>query len=282
MLYACIVGNLDFCRDTFEKYISQCTTMEFKGQFRVDHMLFEELLCALEKHFGGTHVRQVRKQGKRLIPLKFLLRGVLRWLAGADVHSIIYACGCRKSTWEKLRWIVLDALLEVFWEKEVVLPQTQEDFEKLSEEFSSKSNMEGFFGAVDGLLVHITLPVGSRSARPFHCYKKFYALNMQGVAGCNGEFLYANIGHTGGTCDGYAIRDSTFWKLMETGYSTFGNVVYKIFGDGAYALRPWLITPFDAREVALDARRDVFNLNLSRGRQVIERAFGMMISRFEF
>ena len=35
-------------------------------------------------------------------------------------------------------------------------------------------------------------------------------------------------------------------------------------------------------EVAIDDRRDVFNLNLSMGRQVIERAFGMMISRFDF
>jgi hypothetical protein len=42
---------------------------------------------------------------------------------------------------------------------------------------------------------------------------------------------------------------------------------------------PWLMTPFEgAQEVG--GMKDVFNLHLSKGRQVIERAFGMMIKRW--
>ena len=41
-----------------------------------------------------------------------------------------------------------------------------------------------------------------------------------------------------------------------------------------------LFNPFDAREVSGNSARDVFNLQLARGRQVIERAFGMLISRW--
>jgi hypothetical protein len=52
-------------------------------------------------------------------------------------------------------------------------------------------------------------------------------------------------------------------------------------GDGAYASSNWLITPFDARELREDeGARDVFNLQHARGRQVIEHAFGMLISRW--
>jgi DDE superfamily endonuclease len=42
---------------------------------------------------------------------------------------------------------------------------------------------------------------------------------------------------------------------------------------------PWMITPFDGAHGA-DSRQDIFNLHLSRGRQVIERAFGMMLKRW--
>jgi hypothetical protein len=103
-----------------------------------------------------------------------------------------------------------------------------------------------------------------------------YALNMQGVAGPSGEFLYANIGHAGATSDGYASRHSQFWKHCLKDYSS-GK--YFFLGDGAYGIYPWLLTPFGGSNI-LTSSRDVYDLHLARGRQVIERAFGMMIRRW--
>jgi len=242
---------------------------------------FDVILAELENHFKSRslHIGAL-SGGKKPIPIKYLLRGVLRWLAGGSIHDIIYLCGCRKSCFSKLRWNIIDALIDIYWSKVVKLPEEEDEFMELSKQFEQKTGLKDFFGAVDGLLTHITLPMGTKNARPYFCYKKFYALNLQGVAGPNGEFLYVNIGHAGGTCDGFAFRDCLLWELMERGYSNFENRTFRIFADGAYALREWLITPFDAREVSGNAARDVFNLQLARGRQVIERAFGMLISRW--
>jgi hypothetical protein len=277
-------GDLQFCRDAADKYVEQLNPTEYKGLFRMNDWKFDAILAELEEYFQANALHVGSKNGgKKPIPIKYLLRGVLRWLAGGSYHDIMYLCGSRKTSFITLRWKIIDALIEIYWDKVVKLPQTEEEFLELSSSFEKKTGLNDFFGAVDGLLAHITLPIGTKNARPYYCYKKFYALNVQAVAGPDGEFLYANIGHAGATCDGFALRDSLFWKLMEEGYSFFegSGRTFRIFGDGAYALRNWLITPFDARELREDGvARDVFNLQHARGRQVIERAFGMLISRW--
>jgi hypothetical protein len=100
---------------------------------------------------------------------------------------------------------------------------------------------------------------------------------MQGVAGPDGEFLYVNIGHAGATGDGCAIRGSKFWQSCEKDTFKFSDGYFWI-GDNAYGLMPWMITPY--ADTKLNSKEGVFNLQLARARQVIERALGMTIERF--
>jgi len=51
-----------------------------------------------------------------------------------------------------------------------------------------------------------------------------------------------------------------------------------IVGDAAYPLLPWLLKPYPGR--GLDDLKDVFNMSLSRSRQVVERCFGMLVRKF--
>ena len=210
-------------------------------------------------------------------PTRFLLSGCLRWLAGGSGHDIIFFCGVRYRTWQKQRWIVLDALLELYFKSKIQLPTTDEARKVLSEIFKEKNGIDGQLGAIDGLLIHIHLPPGTKNARKFQCYKSYYALNMQAVAGPNGEYLYVNIGHAGATGDGCAIRQSKFWKLNEDNVFKHTEGFFWI-ADNAYGLMPWLMCPF--ADTTLGTQQDIFNLQLSKARQVIERAFGMTIQRF--
>ena len=57
------------------------------------------------------------------------------------------------------------------------------------------------------------------------------------------------------------VYSLTPWRKTLVTLRKVRGRMFRIFGDGAYALRPWLITPFDARELREDgAARDVFNL----------------------
>lgn len=158
------------------------------------------------------------------------------------------------------------------------MPETEEEWKCLSALFEKKNGISGQLGAIDGLLVHIILPANTKNARTFQCYKSYYALNVQGVAGPTGEFLYINIGHAGATSDGCASRQSQFWADCAADKFKY-SLGYHFLGDAAYSLMPWLITPFEGT-FGVNSKQDIFNLQHARGRQVIERAFGMMIKRW--
>lgn len=227
----------------------------------------------MEKHFRAKGIYN----NENSTPTRFLLAGCLRWLAGGSGHDIIFFCGARYRTWQKQRWTTVDALLYLYFKSVVKLPASEEARKSLSDLFKEKNGIDGQLGAVDGLLVHIHLPPGTKNARKYQCYKSYYAMNMQAVAGPNGEYLYVNIGHAGATGDGCAIRGSKFWKMNERNVFKHTDG-YHWIGDNAYSLMPWLMCPY--ADAALGSQQDVYNLTLSKARQVIERAFGMTIQRF--
>jgi hypothetical protein len=192
-------SSLDWCRESADRYLGQLTDLEFQGLFRMDRTLFQSAEDKLRAHFESKKIysRDGSLGGKAATPTKFLLAGTLRWLAGGSAHDIIYFCGVRYRTLTRYRWDVLQALDEIYFSSEIRLPSDKQQRDALSDKFEIKTHMKGIIGAIDGLLVHIHLPAGTKNARPFRCYKSYYALNMQAVAGPDGEFLYVNIGHAG-------------------------------------------------------------------------------------
>ena len=267
-------------RQNNDRYVAQLKDEEFHRLFRMDRELFSEIQQKVEDHFkkNGKYQGSADNSGKVPTPVKYLLAGTLRWLAGGSVHDICYFCGLRIRTFRRVRWDVISALKTVYFKSEIKLPETPEDMERLSAEFEKKMMVKGCLGAIDGLLCRIKLFPGTKSARNFLCYKDFYAMNVQAVAGPHGEFLYVNVGHAGATGDGCASRQSRFWKRCANDDFKFSEGNFFI-GDAAYTLMPWLLTPYQGPQL-INGKNDVYNNHLSKARQVVERAFGMMISRW--
>ena len=271
---------LIFCQQNSDRYVDQLTPLEFRGLFRMDRQLFDDIHRKLEEHFRviGKFQGPPDQSGKPATAVKYLLSGTMRWLAGGSPHDICYFCGLRIRTFRRVRWDVIDALKTVYFSSEIKLPETELEREILSGEFEKKMKMKGCLGAIDGLLCKIVLFPGLKSARPYLSYKGHYSVNMQAVAGPNGEFLYVNVGHAGASGDGCAARQSLFWRRCAADNFKFSQG-YFFIGDAAYSLMPWLMTPFEGPQ-QVDGSKDVYNNYLSKGRQVVERAFGMMISRW--
>ena len=59
--------------------------------------------------------------------------------------------------------------------------------------------VKGCLSAIDGLVVKIRLPNGTKSAITYLCYQDYYALNTKAHACPDGEFLDINVGRDGAT-----------------------------------------------------------------------------------
>jgi hypothetical protein len=72
--------------------------------------------------------------------------------------------------WVLIRWTILDALLKVYYEDEVKIPDRDTERELNSEVFAKKCGFASVVGSIDGLLVRIRLPRNVGSARAYLCY----------------------------------------------------------------------------------------------------------------
>lgn len=77
---------------------------------------------------------------------------------------------------------------------------------------------------------------------------------MQAVVDSNGLFVDTSVGSVGRDHDAHVLRCSNVFDTIESGTWVPGNptitidgatVPPLIVGDGAYPLRPWLMTPYN-------------------------------------
>ncbi|KAJ8872030.1 hypothetical protein PR048_028370 [Dryococelus australis] len=118
--------------------------------------------------------------------------------------------------------------------------------------------------------------------------KVFISIMLMAVADASFMFTLMDVGDLGRKRDGAVFRHSSFGKLLgkfnvpnatclpqDTNHGTF---LYYLVGDKAFFLTPYLMQPFPKR-VLNDAKR-TFNFSLYRRRKSVERAFGMLTSKF--
>lgn len=97
------------------------------------------------------------------------------------------------------------------------------------------------------------------------------------------RFRYATCKHPGSCHDAKVLKDSNLYKLVDNFLPNLNIQVNNvdtpciILGDPAYPLLPWLMKPYKGR---ISREEESFNVYLSRGRVVVENAFGRLKARF--
>ncbi|XP_058122802.1 putative nuclease HARBI1 [Anopheles ziemanni] len=124
---------------------------------------------------------------------------------------------------------------------------------------------------VDGTHIRIIPPMNDRD----HHYnrKGFYSLNALMICDHKMVIRYVNARYGG------ANHDSHIWSV--NGIDDFfankhqtGDTTVKVLADSAYPSKPWIVTP--KRNAAPDSPEASYNTHHAKGREIIERTFGIL------
>lgn len=179
----------------------------------------------------------------------------------ATVHRVIHRVA--QNIWVNLK-------------KAISFPQAEE-LQAVGEGFVQLSRTPAFnnvIGAIDG--THIRIKPPRRHQIDYLNYKGFYSISMQAICDSSGRFLDVFIGYPGSVHDTRILKNSSFYRAQR--YPPTG---YIILGDGGYPCLDTplcLITPY--KEPVIGEVQGRFNYYQSRARSIIERAFGIMKTRW--
>lgn len=119
-------------------------------------------------------------------------------------------------------------------------------------------------------------------------YKHTFSIVLLAMADADYKFVYIDVGCIGRISDGGVYNRSTLHNALEHNSLKIPSArclpgsnkkaPFVILADDAFALKTYLIKPFNFRNQDLHER--VFNYRLSRARRMIESTFGLMASRF--
>ena len=162
------------------------------------------------------------------------------------------------------------------------LLQDRHELAKIRKEFGTKTDnvFSGVIGSVDGWLVKIRAPGLAECENPgkYFCRKGFSAINVQVIVDKSKRVLWRYIGEKGSAHDSPTFHESTLGVFMETHAAQFLAHGIYLVGDSAYALRAYLLTPYDNAKP--DTSEDAFNFYLSSNRIYVECAFGEIDRRW--
>ncbi len=140
---------------------------------------------------------------------------------------------------------------------------------------SSLGVMNGCIGALDGWVVKIKKPTrsdGVNNPKSFYSRKGYFAVNVQAIVDKKKRVLFRSITSRGAEHDSTAFKNSKLYKWLLQNWKSLVDKGYHFIGDSAYALKSFLLTPYD--NALHGTAEDNYNFFHSSSRISVECAFG--------
>ncbi|KAL4090171.1 hypothetical protein QTP88_025070 [Uroleucon formosanum] len=133
--------------------------------------------------------------------------------------------------------------------------------------------------------ITFTLKQGLCPQITFNNIQILTSLTTKYLVNSNYEFIYVDVGKNGRLSDGGVFEYTEFGRkllakklnLPDTN-ATVNNMNYVFIGDEAFSLEENFLKPYAQKD--LNSEKRIFNYRLSRARNVVENAFGIISSRF--
>ena len=254
----------------------------FTNYMRMTPEFFEMMKTRLEPRLArqATNYRAPISVGEKLAL-------TIRYLATGESYTSL-SCQFRvgRSTISKFLPEVCRAIQDEFTREYLKCPTTPDEWKELEREFRIRWNVPHALGALDGK--HVALKKPKNSGALYHNYKGFFSIVMLALVDGEYKFRWVDVGTEGSCSDAQIFNASQLKRRIEDGRIGFPDpapitqggrdVPYFILADDAFALKTWLMKPYGRRLLTREER--IANYRISRGRRVVENAFGILVSRF--
>ncbi|XP_068728082.1 uncharacterized protein [Montipora capricornis] len=250
---------------------------DFITNLRVDRGTFLLIVERLTPyiHRETTRMRQSIEVDKRV--------AVALWRNGSgdSARTIAWMFGVGESTCSEVCLEVAQSICEEFGQQFLGTP-SHEDLKRQAQLFETGLGYPMCIGARDGS--HIPIRGSFARRKILWCFKGFYSLVLQIVAGADYRILAATMGHAGNTHDSTIMKNHSFWKNREDIFPPGSRVIdglripYLEIGDSAFKLTPRSMKPYTHNKLT-DAQA-YYNYRHSSARMVVEQTFGLLKGRF--
>ena len=124
-----------------------------------------------------------------------------------------------------------------------------------------------------------------KSGSDYYNYKGFFSLVIV-LVDAEYRFLLIDCGLRGSSSDTHIFNRSNLMEKIEDGSFRHLNhwgerrpdLHYFLLGGDAFVLMSWIVKPYSRRQLTREER--IANYRISRGRRLVENAFGILVSQF--
>lgn len=263
----------------------------FQNYMRMPGQLFDEILDRIRHRIvgEGSNYRTSLEPG-----LKLAL--TLRHLATGDQYpSMAFNYRVSKSAIHYIVPKVCKAIIAEYRDEVFKTPSTPAEWKHVAAEFERRWQVPHALGALDGKHVKIRQPVNSGSE--YWCvYKHCYSIILMALVDSDYKFIWADTGGIGHQSDAQIFNSSSLKEQFDNGtigvpeveavervaegeeHGDAKKLPYFMLGDDAFALRTYMMKPWAKRNMTKEEL--IYNYRISRGRRVVENAFGIMANRW--
>ena len=184
--------------------------------------------------------------------------------------------------------IVIDTCL-VLWNelREEYFPvPSEEEWHSIAQRFYEKWNFPNCIGTLDGKHIRIKAPTHSGSRH--YNYKQFFSILLQAVVDADYKLIAIDVGTPGRESDSGNFRTSSLFHALEAGSLNIPSeqnlpftdikAPFVLLADEGFPLLPYLMRPYPVKSLTYEKR--IFNYRLSRARNTVECAFGIMAAKW--
>jgi hypothetical protein len=273
----------------FEEYLFHIYTPDmFYDILRMSRRTFDRLVKDLRPFIQGqqTHWRQPIGVEKKVVVTLFKL------MHGVSIPLVADRAALGKSTVSDILRQVCTAISHNFGH--LIAWPTGRRLVRVATAFHAKQRFPNCIGAIDGSHIYIASPTNTIVAADHRNRYKSFSILLQGVVDSKCYFTSVNTGPPGSLHDSAHFKSTDLYRKAEEGImpgfhddpTTWAEGLPfppYIVADRGYPLLSWCITPFKKSPMGapLSVEELWFNRKHSSTRMSVERAFGILKSRFK-